>query len=80
MGKGEGPARVGKGAEGWGSRQGGGRRLERRRWRVGRRQVADGRWPGTENEAPAAGRLGEEARGMFSPKMDVGCPFIGRRG
>ena len=49
-----------------------GRRLERRHWRVGQCQVADGRWPGTENEAPAAGRLGEEARGRFSPKMDVG--------
>ena len=39
---------------------------------MGRRQVADGRWPGRENEAPVDGRLGEEARGRFSPKMDVG--------
>ena len=38
-------------------------------WRRGQRQVAGRRWPGTENEAPVAGRLGEDARGRFSPKM-----------
>ena len=41
-------------------------------WRRGQSQVAGRRWPGTENETPAAGRLGEDARGRFSPKMARG--------